>query len=160
MHTFDCSAVAPPAAEAAADGDNPDASRPLRVMVVEDQALIALSLAADLASMGCDVVGRAATAEAAIELARRVNPDIVLMDVHLGGRMDGIEAAARIAEHAGPRIVFLTAYADGPERKRMEALHPAAILGKPYEPDDLARLVVPNGGGARPRRHERLASAA
>lgn len=108
-----------------------------RALVVEDQALIALSLAADLAALGCDIVGRAASGEAAVELARRCAPHIVLMDVHLAGAMDGIEAAALIQAECGAHIVFITAFADGPDRSRMAALRPIAILGKPYDLDDL-----------------------
>lgn len=138
-----------------------EAARPVRVLIVEDQVLIALSLLADLAAMGCAVVGRVATGEHAIDVARRVDPDIVLMDVHLGRGIDGIEAATRIGEFSNARIVFITAYAEGPDRKRMDALNPAGILGKPYEAEDLARLVAADGGGAgEPRWRAGLASAA
>lgn len=123
-------------ADTGAEGDKAPPVRP-RVLVVEDQALIALSLAADLAAMGCEVVGRAASGEAAVEMARRHAPDIVVMDIHLLGRMDGIEAARRIQADCSPRLVFLTAYAEGPDRPRMEALRPVAILGKPYHPSEL-----------------------
>jgi DNA-binding NarL/FixJ family response regulator len=111
--------------------------RPPRVLIVEDQALIALALAADLNAIYCEVVGRAASGEAAVELARRVQPEIVVVDVHLVGKIDGIEAAALIKAECAPRIIFVTAYADGPDRPRMEALRPAAILGKPYHPNEL-----------------------
>ena len=83
-----------------------------RVLVVEDQALIALALAADLTAMHCEVIGRAASGETAIELARRLSPDIVLMDVQLAGRLDGIEAAGLIKAECAPRIIFVTAYAE------------------------------------------------
>ncbi|MGH7003620.1 MAG: response regulator [Alphaproteobacteria bacterium] len=120
-----------------------------RVLVVEDQALIALSLIADLSSLGCEVVARSATGERAIELARHYAPDIVFMDVHLGGDINGIEAASRIRLDCLACIVFITAHADGPERARMEALSPAAILGKPYDPQDLANVVQLAAGTER-----------
>ncbi len=127
-------------ASAGADGagaeDKTGTARP-RVLIVEDQALIALALAADLTAMGCEVVGRAASGEAAVEMARRHSPDTVVMDVHLVGRMDGIEAAATIKAERAPRLIFVTAYAEGPDRKRMEALGPVAILAKPYHPNEL-----------------------
>jgi CheY-like chemotaxis protein len=124
-----------PAVEAAPP---PDA---LRALVVEDQALIALALAADLAALGCEIVARAAGGEVAVALAGRHAPDLVLMDIDLAGDMDGIEAAARIQRACGARIVFVTAYAEGADRARMEAIRPVAILGKPYDPDELARAV-------------------
>jgi DNA-binding NarL/FixJ family response regulator len=130
-----------------------------RVLVVEDQALIALALAADLAALDCEVIGRAATGEAALELARRHAPDIVLMDVHLAGRMDGIQAAALIKAVCAPRIIFVTAYADGADRARMEALRPAAILGKPYHPSEL-NLAIHVSARQRLRRQPYAAAAA
>lgn len=135
MSPYDRFPVSAEADEGALDGQIAP-PRP-RVLVVEDQALIALALAADLASLGCDVVGRAASGEAAIEMARRHAPDAVVMDVHLAGRMDGIEAAAIIKAEGAPRLIFVTAYAEGPDRRRMEALGPVAILGKPYHPSEL-----------------------
>jgi DNA-binding NarL/FixJ family response regulator len=129
-----------------------------RVLIVEDQALIALALAADLTAMYCDVVGRAASAEAAIALARQHAPDIVVMDIHLVGGMDGVEAAAQIKAACAARIVFVTAYADGPDRARMEALRPAAILGKPYHPSEL-NLAVNLSSRQRVRRPAHLAAA-
>ncbi len=126
-----------PASAGAGNGTEEAASPRPRVLVVEDQALIALALSADLAGMGCDVVGRAASGEAAVEMARRLVPDTVVMDIHLVGRMDGIEAAAIIKTEIAPRLIFVTAYADGPDRQRMEALKPVSILAKPYHPSEL-----------------------
>ena len=145
---------APAGVGAGADGER---SPVARVLIVEDRALIALALAADLAAIHCEVIGRAASAEAALELARQHHPDIVVMDVHLAGRIDGIEAAALIKAECAPRIIFVTAYADGPDRARMEAIRPAAILGKPYHPSELSLAVhlCAGGsefGGTRPRR--------
>lgn len=125
-------------ASAGADKGTEEAASPRpRVLVVEDQALIALALSADLTSMGCSVVGRAQSGEAAVEMARRLAPDTVVMDVHLFGRMDGIHAAALIKAEIAPRLIFVTAYAEGPDRGRMEALKPVAILAKPYHPSEL-----------------------
>lgn len=130
-----------------------------RVLIVEDQALIALALAADLTAMYCEVVGRAASGEAAIELARRHAPDIVVMDVHLAGSIDGVEAAALIKAECAPRLIFVTAYADGPDRARMEALRPTAILSKPYHPNEL-NLAVNVCGRDRIRGDAHFAAAA
>ncbi len=130
-----------------------------RVLIVEDQALIALALAADLAAMDCEVIGRAASGEAAVAFARQHAPDIVVMDVHLAGRMDGVEAAALIKAECAPRIIFVTAYADGPDRSRMETVRPAAILGKPYHPSEL-NLAINVATRPRFRRRSHVAAAA
>jgi DNA-binding NarL/FixJ family response regulator len=150
---------APIGADEGATGDAAGPPRRQRVLVVEDQALIALSLAADLTAMYCDVVGRAASGEAAVALARRYRPDIVVMDIALVGGMDGIEAAALIKAECAPRIIFVTAHADGPDRPRMEALKPAAILGKPYHPSEL-NLAVNLSTRQRVRGAANLAAAA
>jgi DNA-binding NarL/FixJ family response regulator len=130
-----------------------------RVLIVEDQALIALSLAADLAAMHCEVVARAASGEAAVDLAHRLSPDIVVLDVRLAGRMDGVEAAALIKAECAPRIIFISSFADGPDRPRMEAIRPAAILSKPYHPNELD-LAVNVCGRQRIRRQFHYAVAA
>ena len=151
---------APSGAGTGAEGDISSHDRPLpRVLIVEDQALIALALAADLTAMHCEVIGRAASGEVAVELARQLSPDIVLMDVQLAGRLDGVEAAALIKAECAPRIIFVTAYADGPDRPRMEAIRPAAILGKPYHPNEL-NLAVNVCGRQRIRRQIHYAVAA
>jgi CheY-like chemotaxis protein len=148
-----------PASAGADKGPEEAAPARPRVLVVEDQALIALALSADLAGMGCDVVGRAASAEAAVEMARRLAPDTVVMDVHLAGRMDGIAAATLITAECAPRLVFVTAYAEGPDRGRMEALKPVAILGKPYHPSEL-NLAINVSARRRIRRPTPLNAAA
>ena len=157
MSPYDRSPASAGAGKSAEDDKTPPA-RP-RVLVVEDQALIALSLAADLTAMDCSVVGRAASGEAAVEMARRFAPDIVVMDVHLVGRMDGIEAAALIKAECAARLIFVTAYAEGPDRARMEALKPVAILGKPYHPSEL-NLAVNVSSRGRLRRPAQAAAAA
>ena len=124
----------------AASDPRPGPAAP-RVLVVEDQALLALALVADLAAMGCMIVGRAASGEQATDLARREAPDIVLMDVRLAGAIDGIEAAARIQRASSARIVFITAFSEGADRARMDALGPAGVIGKPYDPDALAKVM-------------------
>jgi CheY-like chemotaxis protein len=137
----------------------PRRSAALRVLVVEDQALIALALAADVAALGGEVVGRAAGGEVAVGLAGRQAPDLVLLDVHLAGDMDGIDAAARIQrECCEAGIVFITAYAEGADRTRMEALHPLAILSKPYAPEALADAVRICAARRWARRHASAAA--
>ena len=67
-----------------------------KILVVEDQKIIALEITQRLEEMGYEVAGTAATGKAAIQLAADLAPDLVLMDVHLEGSMDGIEAASQI----------------------------------------------------------------
>ena len=104
MHSYERSLEFAPANDADAADDVPAAeAAPVRALVVEDQVLIALSLIADITSLGCFVVARAATGERAIAEARRTKPDIVFMDVNLAGTVDGIEAARRKLGYA-PKV--------------------------------------------------------
>ena len=65
-----------------------------RVMVVEDEHLVAYDIAASLSSMGYDVTATAASAEECLRHAATERPDLVLMDIHLSGEADGVDAAA------------------------------------------------------------------
>lgn len=102
------------------------------VLVVEDEALIALDLACSIESLGYKVLGPASNGEDARRIAQREAPDLLLMDVSIQGSADGIETARAITEEVPTRLVFLTAHTDLATRQRAEQLHPAAFVTKPY----------------------------
>ncbi len=85
--------------------------RKAKVLVVEDEVLIALDLKLALEGMGHSVVGVASSGEEAVMLAKANGPDIVLMDYQLSGKMNGVEAGRKISE-SGSRahFIFLTAF--------------------------------------------------
>ncbi|MFC7610451.1 response regulator [Teichococcus aestuarii] len=91
-----------------------------RVLVVEDEYFVALYAEDALASAGFEVVGVAATAEEAVEIARAERPDLVLMDIRLTGARDGISAAAEIRSSLGIPSLFATAHSDAATRARGE----------------------------------------
>ncbi len=108
------------------------------VLVVEDEALIAMGITRCLTSLGYAVRGPSATGEAAIELATGDPPDVVLMDIRLSGRLSGIETAARLREQGlNVPIVFLTAYADPAALGRAENVGTFGYLVKPFEEREL-----------------------
>lgn len=109
-----------------------------RVLIVEDEAIVAMEISDRLTSMGYAVIGPASTGSAAIELALAEHPDIVLMDVRLKGSMDGPEAAALIREKLDVPFVFLTAYADDATLARVKRIEPHAYIIKPLEERSLA----------------------
>lgn len=102
-----------------------------KVLVVEDEGLIAHDLSTRLTALGHEVVGTAATAEEALEKASQA--DIVLMDIRIDGPTDGIEAAARIRERYRLPVVFLTAHADRPTLERAKNTGPFGYLVKPIQ---------------------------
>src|SRR5207249_3653676 len=83
-----------------------------RLLIVEDEAIVAMDLQQRLEHLGHEVVGTAATGEAAIQRAEEARPDVTLMDIRLKGEMDGIAAAAEIDRRFGTPVVFLTAHSD------------------------------------------------
>lgn len=114
---------------------------PFRVLVVEDEAVVAMDIESRLRSMGYEVAGRADTAASAVESAETVRPDLVLMDIRLRDGSDGIEAAAEIAERLELPVVFLTAHADEGTLERAKHMGPAGYLLKPFSDRDL-RMVM------------------
>ncbi|MBB3899662.1 response regulator [Roseococcus suduntuyensis] len=104
-----------------------------RVLIVEDEFFVAMDAEDSLTAAGFTVIGIAATADAAVNLAESQSPDIVLMDIRLVGRRDGIDAAAEIRERFGIPCVFATAHSDPTTRHRAEvAAAPLGWLSKPY----------------------------
>jgi CheY-like chemotaxis protein len=122
-------------ASQAADAETPDAraSSRRRILIVEDEAIIAWQLEIVLQELGYEVAGTALDAVEAIRLAAESTPDAILMDVRLGYGEDGITAAAQILKMRPIPVVFCTAFADDPSTAaRIEALG-AAVLSKPID---------------------------
>ena len=111
--------------------------QPTKVLIVEDEGVVALSLQAVLKKMGYEVVGMAFTGKEAIRMAFESRPNIILMDIHLKGDMDGIQATEKINESADIPVIFLTAYADDDTVKRALKTRSHSYLVKPYNPREL-----------------------
>jgi two-component system sensor histidine kinase/response regulator len=112
-----------------------------RVLVVEDDGVLALDLAETLDDLGYTVAGTATRGEEAIDLARQLHPQLILMDVGLAGDIDGIAAAEAIRDEHDVPVVFLTAHADDNTLHRATRSDASAFLVKPFKPPDL-RCVI------------------
>src|ERR1700751_2851413 len=110
---------------------------PTRVMVVEDEGVIALNIKRRLISLGYEVPASAASGLEALEKLQETRPDIVLMDIHIEGDMDGIETAAQIPEHFHIPVIFLTAYWGDDTLGRAKAIKPYGYLLKPFSEREL-----------------------
>jgi len=108
-----------------------------KVLIVEDEALIALSIEKWLCNLGHEVCGIVASGEEALERAAALKPDLVLMDIHLASAMDGIETAALIRERLAIPSVYLTAHADEETLSRAKQTDPYGFLLKPFQKIDL-----------------------
>lgn len=108
-----------------------------KLLIVEDEELVALDLAAILRELGYDVVGHAALADAAVEMAGRLRPALVLMDINLRGPTDGIHAASRIKREFDIPVIFVTAYDDDATLGRAQIVEPFGYILKPYHAREL-----------------------
>ena len=113
-----------------------------RVLIVEDEWILAASAEAALEEAHCTIVGIAVTADDAVRLAEAERPDLVLMDIRLRGARNGIDAAREIRERFGIRSLFVTANSDPETRKLGGAADPAGWVQKPVSGGDLAASVL------------------
>ncbi len=112
-----------------------------RILIVEDEAIVALDLELQLKRLGYRVLGSAASAEEAIRMTAEHLPDLVLMDIRLQGELDGIAAAEIVRrEHARP-VIFLTAHADDATLQRARLSEPFGYLLKPFEERELLTAI-------------------
>jgi two-component system, cell cycle sensor histidine kinase and response regulator CckA len=113
-----------------------------RVLVVEDEAIVAMDIAATLERHGYAIAGVVPSGHAAVEMAAAQRPDLVLMDIHLRGAMNGIEAARAIREQLALPVVFLTAHADAETTLRASHSAPYGYVLKPFDEQELLRAVI------------------
>ena len=114
---------------------------PGTVLIVEDEPLVALYLTDLLEDLGQTVIGPAATAQAALEAAAEVPPQIAIIDSNLGGRGDGIALAGELQARHGTRIIFLSGDASLSVNPAVHALKPMAVLQKPCPPGELEQAL-------------------
>jgi len=115
---------------------HPDAVA-IRILVVEDERIVALDLRNALRDLGFVVLGISASEAEACQQARKLRPDLVLMDINLGRGGDGVSAAQRIAHELDIPVVYLTAYAGAEHIERAGQLPPYGYLLKPIEVREL-----------------------
>ena len=112
-----------------------------RILIVEDEPVIALGLKRRLNNLGYQVGAIASTGLQSIEQARKTSPDLVLMDINLEGDMDGTEAAARIRTSFSIPIVFVTAHTEESVLDRAKRAEPFGYLVKPYSEGELRSAI-------------------
>ncbi|MDJ0557419.1 MAG: EAL domain-containing protein, partial [Microcoleaceae cyanobacterium MO_207.B10] len=108
-----------------------------KIMIVEDESIIAEDLADSLRSMGYTVVDIVASGEEAILIAAEKKPHLILMDVMLQGEIDGITTAEKIQSNHQIPIIFLTAYTDNKTLERVKKTNPFGYVVKPFEERNL-----------------------
>ncbi len=115
---------------------DPPAAR-TRILIVEDEAIVACDLQSRLESFGYEVVGIAVSGEQAVRLAAASSPDLVLMDIQLRGPHDGIQVAEQLRAEHRVGIIFLSAHSSEDMLTRAKLTEPLAYLLKPYQEREL-----------------------
>jgi len=108
-----------------------------RLMVVEDEVLVAKDISSRLKQMGYEVIGTAGRGAEAIEMALELTPDLILMDIHLRDHIDGIEAAETIHKDLDVPIIFCTAYSNEETLERAKITAPYGYILKPFDNREL-----------------------
>ena len=112
-----------------------------RILVVEDDRVVARDIQHQLTRIGHTVVGVTQSGEDAVRLALESHPDLVLMDIRLEGALDGVDAAQQIRDRCQVPVVYLTAYADDETLKRARVTEPFGYLLKPFEDSQLRTVI-------------------
>jgi PAS domain S-box-containing protein len=113
----------------------------IKVLVVEDESLVAKDIHNMLRGQGYEVVGVLSTGEEALRVMPEAKPDLVLMDIVLKGEMDGIAAAERIWEDHSVPVIYLTAYADETTLSRAKITEPFGYILKPFDERELQTTI-------------------
>ena len=113
----------------------------IKILIVEDEMLIAANIAIQLETLGYEVAGIIPRGEEAIKSVQHEKPDLVLMDINLKGELDGIETAIKMQQEDAIPIIYLTANSDDAHFNRAKATSPYAFLSKPFKKLDLQRAI-------------------
>lgn len=108
-----------------------------RILIVEDERIVAKDIQNRLVKLGYEVTGSAASGQDAMRLAGDTHPDLILMDIMLQGDLDGVQTAEAIRRQFHIPVVYLTAYSDTPTLQRAKVTEPFGYLLKPFEERDL-----------------------
>ena len=112
-----------------------------KVMIVEDEVVIALRLQQRLTSMGFDITGIAYTGEEAVEKARSLRPDLILMDIMIPGKLDGIATANIVKAELDIPVVFLTAFSEDNIIERAKQTEPYGFILKPFQDREIKATI-------------------
>jgi len=113
----------------------------VKILVVEDEMIIAAKISLQLTNLGYEVDGILPRGEEAIMHVKENNVDIILLDINLRGKMDGIETAQQIQKFCNIPIIYLTANGDEATFNRAKTTKPAGFISKPFKQLDLQRAI-------------------
>ena len=112
-----------------------------KILIVEDESIVAKDIQFSLNKLGYAVCGIASTYDKAIDLAEKEQPDLVLMDIMLKGDINGIDTALKMKEQFTIPVIFLTAYADEATLEKAKIAEPYGYIIKPFKEVDLQTTI-------------------
>lgn len=115
--------------------------RNIKILIVEDEMIIAANISLQLSNLGYEVSGIIPRGEEALIHMKENRPDIVLMDIQLKGKLDGIETAKLMHQEYKVPIIYLTANIDNSHFDRAKGTQPYAFISKPFKKIDLQRAI-------------------
>jgi len=115
--------------------------RKVRILIVEDEVIVAKDIAYHLNELGCEIVGILMEGEKVLPFLKDEQPDIILMDIKLKGKLDGIQTAHLIKEQYDIPLIYLTANTDDLSFASAKATKPFGFVEKPFKPKRLLRTV-------------------
>lgn len=113
-----------------------------RILIVEDDMIIAANISLQLSNLGYEVTGIETKAETAIHHALETKPDMILMDIQLKGESSGIDAAHAIRKYLDIPLIYLTANIDDSTFQKAKETHPYAFIAKPFTNLNLERTIA------------------
>jgi len=112
-----------------------------KIIIVEDEIIIALDLKLRLENLGYEVVHTSFNGKDAIKLTGEKNPDLVLMDIQLNGEMDGIDVAQQIRNLYNIPFIYLTGSHENTLLERAKQTDPVGFIGKPFDESEIQNLI-------------------
>jgi len=117
--------------------ENPKETGMIRILIVEDELIIAEDMKNMLSKMGYEIVGNAMDFDEAIEILTTEKPDLILLDVNLNGERDGIDLAEELNNSYSIPFIFTTSYSDSTTLDRAKKTNPINYLVKPFKQEQL-----------------------
>lgn len=112
-----------------------------RILIVEDETIVAADLRKQLSRLGYKIEAHAKSGEEAVRLARQLSPNLILMDIRLLGPLDGLETARRIHNEAPIPVVYISAYANLLLQNPTAMQPPQLCVAKPFLVEDLQQVI-------------------
>ncbi|MEX0647931.1 MAG: response regulator [Balneolaceae bacterium] len=117
-------------------------SKRKKVLIVEDDLILNLLYENYMEKLGFDTEGELVYGKTAVDVAKKVNPDLILMDIALEGEMDGIEAMTEIRKFSDVPVIYITGNSDPSHKKRAETTKFTDYLTKPVEFNELKECLI------------------